>query len=182
MHQRKGVMRNMVNKGSGRVRLEYDIPARGLIGFRSNFLTITRGTGILNSLFLEYGPFRGETPERTSGAIVSDRLGDTVTYGLFGLEPRGKLFVGPNVPVYEGMVIGEHSRDNDLWVNCCREKKLTNVRASGTDEMIQLRPPLQFSLEQALEWIRDDELVEVTPKSFRMRKRILKQNMQPKKK
>jgi len=174
LHTRKGKMVNMINKGSGRVLLEFEIPARGLIGIRSYFLTSTRGTGILNTIFHGYEPLKGEIPERVSGAIVSDRMGESVTYGLFHLEPRGKLFIGANVAVYEGMIIGEHSRDNDLWVNPIKEKKLSNMRASGTDEMIQLTPPSVMSMEKALEWINDDELVEVTPKFVRIRKRKLK--------
>jgi GTP-binding protein len=175
MSKRKGKMVNMNNKGSGRVLIEFDIPSRGLIGFRTTFLTITRGMGLLNTLFQGFGPHRGDIPERMNGSMISDREGNTVTYGLFGLEPRGKMFVGTGVPVYEGMVIGEHSRDNDLWVNVTKEKKLTNMRASGTDEMMQLKTPVDMYLERALEWIRDDEIVEVTPKSIRIRKRKLKQ-------
>jgi GTP-binding protein len=169
LHIRKAKMTNMINHGTGRVRAEYEIPARGLIGIRSHFLTSTRGTGILNTIFHGWEPLKGDIPERVNGAMVSDRKGETVTYGLFHLEPRGRLFVGPNVKVYEGMIIGEHSRDNDLWVNPIKEKKLTNIRAAGADELIQLTPAMDMSLEKALEWINDDELVEVTPENVRIR-------------
>ena len=171
---RKGRMTNMVNKGSGRVRLDFEIPSRGLIGIRSHFLTSTRGTGILNTIFHGYEPFKGEISERVNGAMVSDRAGETVQYGLFHLEPRGQLFIGGGVEAYEGMVIGEHSRDNDLWVNPMKSKKLTNIRAAGADEATTLAPPRVMNLERALEWIRDDEIVEVTPKNVRIRKRKLK--------
>jgi len=171
---RKGKMINMVNKGSGRVRLEYEIPSRGLIGIRSHFLTATCGTGILNTIFHGYEPYRGDISERQNGAMVADRVGDTVPYGLFHLEPRGQLFIGAGTETYEGMIIGEHTRDNDLWVNANKTKKLTNMRASGTDEATTLSPPRQMSLEKSLEWIKDDEIVEVTPKNIRIRKRNLK--------
>jgi GTP-binding protein len=171
---RKGRMTNMVNKGSGRVRLDFEIPSRGLIGIRSHFLTSTRGTGILNTIFHGYEPFKGEIDERQNGAMVADRSGDTVPYGLFHLQPRGQLFIGAGVEVYEGMVIGENARDNDLWVNAIKTKKLTNMRASGTDEATTLSPPRDMTLERSLEWIRDDEIVEVTPKNVRIRKRKLK--------
>ncbi len=171
---RKGKMINMVNKGSGRVRLEFEIPSRGLIGIRSHFLTATRGTGILNTIFHGYEPFKGEISERQNGAMVADRSGDTFPYGLFHLEPRGTLFIGAGVETYEGMVIGENSRNNDLWVNANKTKKLTNMRASGTDEATTLSTPRQMTLERSLEWIRDDEIVEVTPKNVRIRKRKLK--------
>ncbi len=174
LHQRKGRMINMINKGSGRVNLEFEIPSRGLIGIRSHFLTATRGTGILNTIFHGYEPFKGDIDERQNGAMVADRSGDTVPYGLFHLEPRGQLFIGAGVEVYEGMVIGENARDNDLWVNAIKTKKLTNMRASGTDEATTLSPPRNMTLERSLEWIRDDEIVEVTPKNIRIRKRKLK--------
>lgn len=175
IQKRRGKMVNMNNKGTGRVKLDFEVPARGLIGFRTHFLTATRGLGIINTLFHGYQPYKGEIPERGNGALISDRPGKTVTYGLFHLEPRGKLFLPAGIDVYEGMVIGEHSRDNELWVNCTREKKLTNMRASGSDELIQLKPVAPLTLERCLEWIREDELVEVTPKSIRIRKRKLKQ-------
>jgi GTP-binding protein len=171
---RKGKMINMVNKGSGRVRLDFEIPSRGLIGIRSHFLTATRGTGILNTIFHGYEPFKGEISERQNGAMVADRTGDTVPYGLFHLEPRGTLFIGAGTEVYEGMVIGENARDTDLWVNAVRTKKLTNMRASGTDEATTLSTPRLMTLERSLEWIRDDEIVEVTPKNVRIRKRKMR--------
>ncbi len=170
---RKGRMVDMANLGSGRTRIQFRIPARGLIGFRSEFLTITRGEGILSSQFDGYEPWFGYIPKRQNGAIVSDRLGDTVPYALFSIQERGMLFVGAGTTVYEGMIIGEHSHASELNVNCCREKKLTNIRAAGRDENVILTPPREMSLEKALEWIADDELVEVTPKSIRMRKRAL---------
>ncbi|MGZ3694541.1 MAG: translational GTPase TypA [Bdellovibrionota bacterium] len=171
---RKGKMINMVNKGSGRTRLEFEIPSRGLIGIRSHFLTATRGTGILNTIFHGYEPYKGDISERQNGAMVADRSGDTVPYGLFHLEPRGTLFIGAGVETYEGMVIGENARDNDLWVNANKTKKLTNMRASGTDEATTLSTPRLMTLERSLEWIKDDEIVEVTPKNVRIRKRKLK--------
>ncbi|RZA07454.1 MAG: translational GTPase TypA, partial [Proteobacteria bacterium] len=174
LHMRKGKMVNMVNKGSGRVNLEFEIPARGLIGIRSSFLTSTRGTGILNTIFHGYEPYRGDIDERQNGAMVADRTGDTVPYGLFNLEPRGTLFIGAGVEVYEGMIIGENARDTDLWVNAIRTKKLTNMRTSNTDEATTLSTPRQMTLERSLEWIKDDEIVEVTPKNVRIRKRVLK--------
>ncbi len=175
LHKRCGQLVNIKNNGSGRIRMEFDVPSRGLIGFRSNFLTATRGEGVINTIFKGYEPYKGDMPERQNGGLISDRLGETVTYALFHLQPRGRMFIGPNVAVYEGMIVGEHSRENDLWINVCKEKKLTNMRASGTDEMMQLAPPINMSMEKALEWIRDDELVEVTPKSIRIRKRDLRQ-------
>lgn len=174
LNVRKGRMINMVNKGSGRVRIEYEIPSRGLIGIRSHFLTATRGTGILNTIFHGYEPYKGDIPERQNGAIVADGAGQTFPYGLFHLQPRGQLFIGAGVETYEGMIIGEHSRDNDLWVNANKTKKLTNIRAAGADEATTLSPPRQMNLERALEWIREDEIVEVTPKNVRIRKRKLK--------
>jgi GTP-binding protein len=173
---RKGRMMDMASIGSGRTRLQFRIPARGLVGFRSEFLTITRGEGIMSSQFDGYEPWFGHIPKRKSGAIVSDRQGDTVPYALFGIQERGQLFVGPGVQVYEGMIIGEHVHPNDLNVNACREKKLTNIRAAGRDENVILTPPREMGLERALEWIAPDELVEVTPRSVRMRKRTLSVN------
>lgn len=171
---RKGKMANMVNKGSGRVRLEFLIPSRGLIGIRSHFLTATRGTGILNTIFHGYEPYKGDISERQNGAIVADAAGDTAPYGLFHLQPRGQLFIPAGVETYEGMIIGEHTRDNDLWVNANKTKKLTNMRASGTDEATTLSPHRIMNLERAIEWIKDDEIVEITPKNVRIRKRKLK--------
>jgi GTP-binding protein len=170
---RKGRMTDMSALGSGRTRLTFRIPARGLVGFRSEFLTITRGEGIMSSQFDGYEPWFGYIPKRSNGAIVSDRQGDTVPYALFSIQERGSLFVGPGVQVYEGMIIGENAHPSDLNVNACREKKLTNIRAAGRDENVVLTPPREMSLERALEWIAPDELVEVTPKSVRMRKRVL---------
>ncbi len=167
---RRGRMTRMVNNGFGRVRLEFEISSRGLIGFRSQFLTETRGTGILNTLFTGYQPHTGEIPGRPNGVLVSDREGKSVTFAIYHLQPRGTIFVNPGEPVYEGMIVGENSRSVDIWVNITKEKKLTNIRAAGTDEALRLIPPRQFSLEQAMEYISDDELVEVTPSSLRLRK------------
>jgi GTP-binding protein len=175
---RKGEMVKM--HGHGRVRLEFRVPSRGLIGLRSELLTETRGTIVMNSLFDGYMPYQGEIPQRPTGALIADRAGSTTAYALEGLEDRGILFTPPGVEVYEGMVIGEHSRDNDLDVNVVREKKLTNMRASSADEAIRLTPPRALNLEQAIEFIADDELVEVTPKSLRLRKKVLQANRRPK--
>jgi GTP-binding protein len=175
---RKGEMVKM--HGHGRVRLEFRVPSRGLIGLRSELLTETRGTIVMNSLFDGYTPYQGEIPQRPTGALIADRAGTTTAYALEGLEDRGILFSPPGVEVYEGMIIGEHSRDNDLDVNVVREKKLTNMRASSADEAIRLTPPRALNLEQAIEFIADDELVEVTPKSLRLRKKILQANRRPK--
>jgi GTP-binding protein len=179
---RRGVMTKMDHFGSGRVRLEFSIPSRGLIGFRSHFLTDTRGTGIINSLFNGYAPWQGPIQSRTNGALVSDREGVTVPYALFHLQERGILFVPAGTPVYEGMVIGEYSRDRDLDVNACREKKLSNMRAVGHDEAVRLTPHREMGLEDALEWIAEEELVEVTPQAIRLRKKILQQHLRPKRK
>ncbi len=176
---RRGEMIKMHNHGYGRVRLEFRVPSRGLIGLRSELLTETRGTIVMNSLFDGYMPHQGQIPQRPTGALVADRPGVTTAYALEGLEDRGVLFTPPGVEVYEGMVIGEHSRDNDLDVNVVREKKLTNMRASTADEAIRLAPPRLLNLEQAIEFIADDELVEVTPKSLRLRKKILQSNRRP---
>ena len=170
---RKGRMTNLVNKGTGRCRAEFSVPSRGLIGYRDDFLTDTKGTGIMNTLFAGYEEYRGDFPVRHTGSLVSDRAGVAVGYGLFHLEPRGQLFVVPGDPVYEGMVIGEYNKDNDLNVNPCKEKKLTNMRASGKDEALTLRPILPMTLEKAIHFITDDEMVEVTPQSIRIRKTIL---------
>jgi GTP-binding protein len=167
---RKGRMEQMVNHGTGWVRLEYLVPARGLIGFRTEFLTETRGTGILHHVFDRYEPWHGELRTRPSGSLVADRRGATTTFALLNLQERGSLFVGPGVEVYEGMVVGENARAEDLDVNATKEKKLTNVRSSTADELVRLIPPRPLSLEQALEFIRDDECVEVTPSSIRLRK------------
>jgi GTP-binding protein len=170
---RKGRMMDMTSLGATRTRLAFRIPARGLVGFRNEFLTITRGEGIMSSHFDGYEPWFGVIPKRSNGAIVSDREGVTVPYALFSIQERGDLFVGPGVQVYQGMIIGEHAHPSDLNVNACREKKLTNIRAAGRDENVILTPPREMGLEKALEWIAPDELVEVTPKSVRMRKKQL---------
>jgi GTP-binding protein len=170
---RKGQMVKMVNHGTGRVRLEYRIPSRGLIGYRSEFLTDTRGTGLLNHLFDGYADWQGDIPHRASGAMVADRTGKTTAYAIDHLQPRGILFLGPGEPVYEGQVVGENARDNDLDVNITKEKKLTNVRSSTSDEAVRLTPPHLMNLEQSIEWIREDELLEITPKSLRLRKKSL---------
>ncbi len=177
---RRGEMLKMHNHGYGRVRLEFRVPSRGLIGLRSELLTETRGTIVMNALFDGYMPYQGEIPQRPSGALISDRNGATTAYALNGLQDRGVLFLTAGVEVYEGMVIGEHSRDNDLDVNVVREKKLTNMRASSADDAIRLVPFKPMNLEQAIEFIAEDELVEVTPKSLRLRKKILQANRRPK--
>jgi GTP-binding protein len=170
---RKGTMTKMVNHGTGRVRLEYRLPSRGLIGYRNEFLTDTRGTGLLNHLFDGYDVWQGDITHRQNGALVADRTGRTTSYAIDHLQARGVMFVGPGVDVYEGQIVGENSRDNDLDVNITKEKKLTNMRASTADEGVKLTPPRIMNLEQCLEWIREDELLEVTPKSLRLRKRHL---------
>jgi len=167
---RRGQLVKMINNGFGRVRLEFEIASRGLIGFRSQFLTDTRGTGMLNTLLLGYRPYAGEIGGRPNGVMVSDRDGRAVTYAIHHLQPRGTIFVNPGDPVYPGMIVGENSRSDDLWVNITKEKKLTNIRAAGSDEALRLIPPRQFTLEQAMEYIEEDELVEVTPVSIRLRK------------
>ena len=167
---RKGKMTKMVNHGSGRVRIEFEIPSRGLIGLRSQILTDTRGTAILNSIFSGYTPWQGEIPQRPTGALVSDRAGKTTGYAIFNLQERGEMFVRPAMDVYEGMVVGENARANDLNVNIVKEKKLTNMRASNAEEGIRLVPPKILNLEQAIEFVNEDELVEVTPESIRLRK------------
>ena len=167
---RKGRMTNMVNRGTGRVRLEFSVPSRSLIGYRDEFLTDTKGTGIMNSFLEGYGEYRGEFPSRYTGSLVADRSGKGVAYGLFNLEPRGRMFITAGEAIYEGMIIGEHNRDNDINVNPAKEKKLTNMRASGKDEAVTLTPIKPMTLELALNFIKDDELVEVTPKSIRLRK------------
>ncbi len=178
---RKAEMRNMHDHGYGRVRLEFRVPSRGLIGLRSEMLTDTRGTIVMNSLFDGYTEWQGEIPHRLTGALVADRNGATTAYALYNLQERGELFIGPGVDVYEGMIVGENSRDNDLDVNAVREKKLTNMRSSTADDAIRLVPFRTLNLEQAIEFIADDELVEVTPKSLRLRKKILQSNRRPRK-
>jgi GTP-binding protein len=170
---RKGEMVNMVQGSDGYTRLEFKVPSRGLIGFRNEFLTETRGTGILYHSFHGYGEYRGDIPGRNRGVLVAFEGGVSVSYALDNIQDRGMLFIGPGVPVYEGMIIGENCREDDLVVNVCKEKKLTNMRASGSEEAIRLITPKSFSLEQALEYIEKDELMEVTPQTVRMRKKIL---------
>ena len=179
---RKGKMQKMHNNGHGRVRLEFRIPSRGLIGFRSQFLTDTRGTGLLNHLFDGYELWHGHMSKRQTGVLVSDRNGKSTTYALVHLQPRGTIFIKENTPVYEGMIIGENSRDNDLDVNVTKGKELSNMRASGSDEALQLVPPRLLTLEQSIEFIKEDELVEVTPQSIRLRKGVLDSNKRPKRK
>ena len=168
--QRKGRLLNCVNNGTGRVRLEFSVPSGGLIGYRDEFLTATKGTGIMNSYLEGYDRWRGDFPSRYTGSIVADRPGSAVAYALFNLEPRGVLFVEPGDPVYEGMIVGEHNRENDIDVNATKEKKLTNLRAAGKDENVILTPVKKMTLEHALHFVREDELVEVTPQSLRLRK------------
>jgi GTP-binding protein len=179
---RKGIL-TKYEGGSGdggssdRVRLEFEIPTRGLLGMRSRYLTVTRGAGLFSTILLGYGPHKGDLPHRTSGAMISDRSGETVEYGLLGLEDRGILFCGPGVDVYEGMIIGEHSKDTDLNVNPCRAKKLTNIRAAHAELLVTLSGLREMSLEQCIDWIDEDEWIEVTPKSIRLRKKVLQQNL-----
>ena len=174
--RRRGDLQDMQPDGHGRVRLEYRIPARGLIGFQSEFMTMTRGTGIMAHVFDDYGPVKADMPGRRNGVLISAEQGDAVAYALWKLEDRGRMFVSPGDKLYEGMIIGIHSRDNDLIVNPIKGKQLTNVRASGTDEAVRLTPPVRLTLESAVEFIDDDELVEITPLSVRMRKRYLTEN------
>ena len=173
---RKGKMAKMINNGSGRVRLEFTVPSRGLIGLRSEMLTDTRGTAIMNSLFNGWVEWQGDIATRPTGSLVADRAGKATSHAMFNLQERGELFITPGTEVYEGMIVGENARDTDLNVNIVREKKLTNMRASSADEAIRLVPPKILNLEQALEFIRDDEFVEVTPQSIRLRKKILQAN------
>jgi GTP-binding protein len=180
--ERRAKMTKMVNPGQGRVRMEYRIPSRGLIGFRSDFLTLTRGTGLLNHLFDGYEPCGGPIPERISGALVADRVGRATAYAIFHLQSRGIFFIADGEQVYEGMIVGEKSRPVDIDVNITKEKKLTNMRASGSDEALRLVPPKILSLEASLEFINEDELVEITPSSIRIRKKILSGNDRPRKK
>jgi GTP-binding protein len=173
---RKGKLGKMVNHGSGRVRMEFLVPSRGLIGLRSELLTATRGTAIMNSLFEGYIEWQGEIPTRPTGSLVADRAGRATGYAIFNLQERGVIFIAPGAEVYEGMIIGENARDADIDVNIVKEKKLTNMRASTADDAIRLVPPRVMNLEQAIEFVRDDEYVEVTPQSIRMRKKVLKSN------
>lgn len=171
--QRKAEMQNMQPTGTGMMKLEFKIPARGLIGYRSEFLTDTKGYGIFHHLFDGYEPYKGDIRVRTRGSLVAFESGTAVAYGIYNAQERGKIFIYPGTEVYEGMIVGESSRLEDIVVNVCKKKQLTNIRASGSDDALKLVPPVIFSLEQALEFIADDELVEVTPKSIRLRKRIL---------
>ena len=171
--KRKGVMKDMVPTEGGRVKLVFEVPTRGLIGFNQEFMTITKGEGIMNKTFLRWAPWQGEIKYRQNGALVSDREGKVTAYALKGLEDRGVFFVEPGTEVYKGMIVGEHNRDKDLWVNVCRQKKLTNIRAAAADEAVKIEAPRKMSLEQCLEFINDDELVEVTPQNIRMRKKNL---------
>ena len=180
LSSRKGRMRSMETHASGRVRLEYDVPARGLIGFRGRFLAETRGQGVMHSIFNGYGPWTGTIKSRQNGAMISDREGVASAYAIFHLQERGRFFIGAGEPVYEGMIIGEYSRETNLPVNVCREKKLTNIRAAGHDEAIRLTPARVMTLDTALEWIDEEELVELTPKTVRMRNRILKTGLRSK--
>lgn len=173
--RRKGEMVSMIPGNDGYTRLEFKVPARGLIGFRNEFLTDTKGTGILNHSFFDYEPYKGEIPTRTRGVLIATEPGVTVAYALNNIQDRGTLFLDPGVPVYEGMIVGEHNRENDLVVNVCKTKKLTNMRAAGSDDAVKLAPPRKFTLEQALDYIADDELVEVTPLNIRLRKKYLKE-------
>jgi len=173
LSQRKGELQNMSMSGSGSTRLEFSIPSRGLIGYRGEFLTDTKGTGIMNTLFDGYGPYKGDIQYRKQGSLIAYESGETITYGLFNAQERGLLFVGPGEKVYSGMIIGQNGKADDIEVNVCKTKKLTNTRASGSDEALKLTPPRILSLEQALEFIDTDELVEITPKNIRLRKKIL---------
>jgi GTP-binding protein len=177
---RRGKMTRMAHPSSGRARLEFTIPSRGLIGFRSHFLTDTRGTGIINALFNGYAPWQGPIQARTNGAMVADREGTATPYAIFHLQERGIMFIPPGTRVYEGMVVGEYSRDAELDVNICREKKLSNMRATGHDEAVRITPHREMGLENGIEWIGDDELVEITPRSIRLRKKVLRQVDRPK--
>ncbi len=171
--KRKGIMKDMVPAEGGRVKLVFEVPTRGLIGFNQEFMTITKGEGIMNKTFLRWAPWQGEIKYRQNGALVSDREGKVTAYALKGLEDRGVFFVEPGTEVYRGMIVGEHNRDKDLWVNVCRQKKLTNIRAAAADEAVKIEAPRRMNLEQCLEFINDDELVEVTPQNIRMRKKNL---------
>ena len=178
--QRKAELQDMTNQGDNSVRLQFLVPARGLMGYRSELLTDTRGNGVMSHIFHDYEPYRGPIEERKTGSLVAHETGDTSSYGLFNTQDRGKLFVGSGVPVYEGQVVGENARAEDIVVNVCKKKHVTNMRASGSDEALRLTPPIVLSLEQCLEFIADDELVEVTPKSIRMRKRYLSKDQRMK--
>ena len=174
--KRRAELTDMVIDGTGRVRLEYRVPARGLIGFQGEFMTLTRGNGLISHVFDGYAAVKGEIPDRHNGVLISNEDGEAVAYALFALQERGRLFVSPGEKLYEGMIIGIHSRENDLIVNPIKTKKLTNIRAAGKDEAIVLTPPIPLTLEYAVEFIAEDELVEVTPQSIRIRKRRLSEH------
>ncbi len=178
--QRKAELTDMTNQGDNSVRLQFLVPARGLMGYRSELLTDTRGNGVMSHIFHDYEPYKGPIEERKTGSLVAHETGDTSSYGLFNTQDRGKLFVGSGIPVYEGQIVGENARAEDIVVNVCKKKHVTNMRASGSDEALRLTPPVVLSLEQCLEFIADDELVEVTPKSIRMRKRLLNKDQRMK--
>ena len=173
---RRADLTDMIIDDMGRVRLEYRVPARGLIGFQGEFMTLTRGNGLISHIFDGYAPVKGDIPERRNGVLISNEMGEAVAYSLFNLQERGRMFVHPGEKLYPGMIIGIHSRENDLVVNPIKTKKLTNVRAAGKDDAILLTPPIQMTLEYAVEFIDEDELVEVTPESIRIRKRFLNEN------
>jgi len=170
---RKAEMLDMTPQGESSIRLRFHVPARGLMGYRAELLTDTRGNGVMSHVFYEYEPYKGAIEERKTGSLVAHETGDTCSYGLFNTQDRGRMFVGPGVPVYEGEIVGESARAEDIVVNVCKKKHITNMRASGSDEALRLTPHIQLSLEQCLEFIADDELVEITPQSIRMRKRLL---------
>ena len=178
--QRKAELVNMTNQGDNSVRLQFLVPARGLMGYRSELLTDTRGNGVMSHIFHDYEPYKGPIEERKTGSLVAHETGDTSSYGLFNTQERGKLFVGPGIPVYEGQIVGENARSEDIVVNVCKKKHVTNMRASGSDDALRLTPAVTLTLEQCLEFIADDELVEVTPKSIRMRKRFLNKDQRMK--
>ncbi len=178
---RKAEMVNMTTKSTGVTQIEFRIPSRGLMGYRSEFLTDTNGNGIMNYIFDKYEPFKGEIVQRQQGSIVAHETGTTTGYGLFAAQDRGRLFIGPGIPVYEGMIVGVSPKSDDIVVNVCKKKHITNMRASGSDEALKLTPPSILSLEQSIEFITDDELVEVTPKSIRLRKIILSKEQRMKK-
>jgi GTP-binding protein len=173
LNRRKGEMQDMRAAGAGKTRLIYHVPSRGLIGYQSQFLSQTRGTGVLNRIFHAYSPFKGHIDGRRNGSLISTDNGESVAYALFNLQDRGDMFVGPQVAVYQGMIVGEHNRENDLEINVLKGKQLTNVRASGSDEAVRLVPPRLMSLEDMMAYINDDELLEVTPHHLRLRKRLL---------
>jgi len=180
LSERRGDLLEMRPSGGGRQRLVLHVPTRGLLGYQSELLTDTRGTAVMNRLFHAYAPFRGEIPGRRTGVLISNGDGEAVAYALFNLQDRGPFMIGPQTRVYSGMIVGEHTRDNDLEVNVLKGKKLTNIRAAGKDENVQLTPPMKMTLEKAMAYIADDELVEITPRSIRLRKRWLDPNMRKK--